>query len=342
MVRAGTDNTAAHDVTVVALTGALASAVVVTIDVLRTAAKVAGRVGAPPLTHRVVSPDGGPVVLENGVQVPTRRMGRRGDGRSTWVVPGLGFDDARMVDQGLARNDVRTTATALRRHVEGGGRVAAGCSGVFVPAAAGLLDGRSATTAWWLAPVLRDRFPDVDVVADRILCADGPVVTAGAAMAQIDLMLHVVERHGGPELSGLVSRLLVVDAREAQAPYVVPDMLVAGDGLVRSLVDAIEGSMPDIPSVAALAAGLGVSERTLTRHVQRATGRSTSALVQQVRLQRARRLLATTRLSVEQVAVAVGYTDATALRRLVRRTSGLSPRQYRGTHAVGADRASTR
>lgn len=320
------------DFTVLVLEGAYPTSVAVTVDTFRAAARLAPRLGpelgvrAP--RWRVVSAYGGQVELQGGLSVATDPLPKRRDD-SVWVVPGLGTETPGAVARRFAEPDATAAARALARHVRGGGTVAASCSAVFLLDAAGLLDGRRVTTTWWLAPLLAERAPGCTVDADRMVCADGPVVTAGAAFAQTDLMLHLLRAYGGSALTDAVARTLLLDAREAQAPYVVPEMLANGDEVVTRIVALVEAALPDPPSVAELAATLALSERTLARHVTRSTGKSTLALVQSVKVRRARSLLGSSRLTVEQVAEAVGYQDATALRRAMRKSVGANPSSYR-------------
>lgn len=142
-------------------------------------------------------------------------------------------------------------------------------------------------------------------------------------------MLHLLRTRFGVALAEAVGRILLIDGRHAQSPFVVPAMLANGNALVARLVARIEAGLPHPPSVQARADEFAMSQRTLSRHVRDATGRSTLALVQSVRLNRARMLIESSRLSIGSVAAAVGYEDATALRRLMRRTSGATPSQYR-------------
>jgi transcriptional regulator GlxA family with amidase domain len=216
------------------------------------------------------------------------------------------------------------------RHAKAGGQVAASCSAVFLLNAAGLLQGRRATTSWWYAALLKQMAPGCIVDVDRMVCSDGPVVTAGAAFAQTDLMLHLLRERCGSALTDLVSRMLLIDGRQAQAPFIVPEVLANGNDLVARLAARVESALPDPPAVSALAREFCMSERTLSRHIQKATGKSTQALVQSVRLRRARALLESSRMTVEQVAGAVGYQDATALRRLMKKMAGANPSRYRG------------
>lgn len=320
------------DFTVVVLEGSYPSSVATTIDTLRAARRLAPRLHLAEPTWRVCSVEGGPVELQGGLAVATVRLPRRNtNDDSVWIVPGMGTDTPEAVHERLERPDARSVATGLSRHALLGGSIAASCSAVFLLAGAGLLEARRVTTTWWLAPMLASEVPGCLVDADRMVCADGNLVTAGAAFAHTDLMLHLLRARYGHELVDAVARSLLIDARQAQSPYVVPEMLANGDELVTRIVAIVEARLPDPPSIAGLAAEFAISERTLARHVVRATGKNPSALVQGVKVRRARALLENSRLTVEQVAAAVGYRDATALRRAMKRTVGASPSQYRLT-----------
>lgn len=159
---------------------------------------------------------------------------------------------------------------------------------------------------------------------------DGPVVTAGAALAQMDLMLLLIADVYGRDVADLVGRYLLLDGRPTQSCYMALSHLRSVDDTVSRLERLIEASLPEVPSLAVLADRLHVTEKTLARRVQRATGQTPGAVVQAVRLRQARHLLETTRLPVAEVASRVGYADATALRRLTLKTLRLAPGQLRG------------
>ncbi len=303
-------------------------------DILDAAAHIAAKMGIAVPTWGLYSLAGGRVPLRDGISVETRALPpRRHDTRSMLVIPGLGADPDAIALR-MDTPDGRGTARRLVAQIERGGQVAASCSAVFVLHAAGLLVGRRATTTWWLAPALAQMAPDCTVDAARMVCADGQVVTAGAAFAHADLMLHLLRESCGPALSETVARMLLLEHRQSQSPFVVPEVLAGGHALVAQLTARLEKSLPDVPPISQLARELCVSERTLSRHVRRATGKSTSGLVQSVKLRRARALLENSRMTVEQIASEVGYSDATALRRLMRKTAGASPRQFRATTTV--------
>ncbi len=319
-----------HDFTVLVLDNAYASGVAVTLDVLATAARLAPRLRLPVPTWRVLSPSGPAPVLSNGLTLPAVALPRRHrpDG-STWIVPGLGLDTPDAITARLTDDDAQQALRALAAHAKTGGRIAAACSAVFLLQAAGLLGGHRVTTTWWLAAELQRREPACTVDADRMVCTSGTLTTAGAAFAQTDLMLHLLRTRYGAAMADAVGRLLLIDARQAQSPFVVPALLSGGDELVGRLVARIEAALPAPPSVAELANAFAMSPRTLLRHVREATGGSVMALVHSVRLNRARRLLESSRMTVERVAEAVGYGDATALRRLMRKRTGAAPGRFR-------------
>ncbi len=323
------------DYTVLVLEGAYGSGVSVTLDLLAAARELAARHGAPVPTWQVRSLRGGAIRLASGMQVDTRALPQRSrSDRSTWIIPGLALDSPSQVQQGLQRPELKQAAQAVARHVARGGQVAACCSAVFLLQQAGVLGGRRVTTTWWLAPLLRQLDPQCTVDADAMVCVDGPITTGGAAFAQTDLMLHLLARLCGLKLADALSRALLLDARHSQSAYVVPEMLAGGHELIARLIARVEASLPDAPSVADLADGLGMSQRTLSRHVCRITGKSTVDLVQGVKLRAARVLLEKSRHSVEEVAAAVGYSDSTALRRLMKRMTGSGPSRYRPAVAV--------
>lgn len=311
---------------VIVVDGAFASGVAATLDMLRAAAQLAGAgVG---LDFDVCSLAGGPVALSSGLVVATSRLRARAD-RATWILPGLAVTTAEALHARLARRDAIQLARAIARHLAHGGRVAAACASVFLLQAAGALDGRRATTTWWLGGALARLAPSCSVDTDAMVCVDGPVITAGAAFAQTDLMLHLLRERGGARLADRVARTLVLDGRQVQARYVIPELLANGDPLIARVTAEIARSLPSPPSIAALAARLGASERTLSRHVRRVTGHSTIALVHGVRAQRAQALLQGSRMSVEDVAAAVGYRDPGTLRRLLKKLGVGSPRTLR-------------
>lgn len=319
-----------HDFTILILEGAYPSSVALTLDILSAAASVSASVGVVAPRWRIYAAAGSRVRLAHGLSIDAKPMPKtsRTDS-SIWIVPGLGLESPSAISDRMEHADARAAIKALRAHARRGGTVAASCSAVFLLQAAGLLAGRRATTSWWLAPALQRREKTCTVDADRMVIEDDSVVTAGAALAQTDLLLYLLRARFGPPLAEALSRVLLLDARQAQAPFIAPSLLASGNELIARVIAHAEAALPDLPALAELAAQFCMSERSFTRHVRAATGRSTQDLLQSVRLGRARMLLATSRMTVEQIAGQVGYRDATALRRMMRKLAGATPRQFR-------------
>jgi transcriptional regulator GlxA family with amidase domain len=324
-----------YDFTILVLQRAFASNVALSLDILATAALMARQLGMARPRWRVVSAQGGPVKLGNGLHLATSKLPlRASNDKSVWIVPGLGVDNPNAATERIQEPDAQRAANAIRSHVRRGGTVAAGCSSVLLLQAAGVLAGKTVTVSWWLASHLRRMQADCTVDARRMVVADGNIVTAGAALAHADLMLQLLRMRFGAVLAEAVSRVLLIDSRSAQAQYVIPSVLASGNALVSQLSARIEAGLPAVPGMRDLAQQMCMTERTLARHVVAATGQPPLALVQHVRLAQARVLLETSRLSVAQIAERVGYADATALRRMMKKAMGATPRQLRSTIIV--------
>jgi transcriptional regulator GlxA family with amidase domain len=319
-----------YDFTILVLSNAFASSVALTLDILAAAASLSTKQGSGAPRWRVYSAVGTQVSLGNGVTLECKALPKviRND-RSTWIVPGMGLTNANDLSERFTQPDAVMAIKALRKHAQQGGTIAASCSGVFLLQAAGLLGERKVTTTWWLAPLLQQKEPTCKVDANRMVIADGTIITAGAAMAQADLMLHLLSARFGRTLADAVSKSMIIDGRQAQAPFIVASAMANGDALIAKVTARLESALPNLPSITTLANEYCISERTLARHVRAATGKSTIDLLHTVRLNKARQLIANTRMSIEQVAEAVGYADSTALRRLMIKVFGSTPSQLR-------------
>lgn len=318
----------------VALDGVMEGALGLGLDVVDTAARLlrAERVGgAAPLSvldQRVVSHDGRPVasVQRRSISVEgalsLRRVGR-GD---VLVLPGVFATSESSVARMLARSDVQRVVELLRRASDKGALVAASCSATFFLGAAGLLDGASATTTWWLMPFFARRFGAVDLRADKMVVDAGRALTAGSAFAHADLVLAVVARLTSPALADLAARYLVLDERASQSRYMVMDHLQSYDPLLAAVERFVSKNLARQISLDELARAAGTSARTLARRVGAGVGMTPQRFVQRIRVTHAAHLLETTRDSVESIAARVGYADPASFRRVFRAHRGEAPR----------------
>jgi AraC family transcriptional activator FtrA len=225
---------------------------------------------------------------------------------------------------------------ALRRAHARGARLLALCSGAFVLAAAGLLDGRRATTHWRYADRLRARFPRVRVEPDVLYVDEGSVLTSAGSAAGIDLCLHVVRCDYGAEIANQVARRLVVPPHRdgGQSQYVrepVPRRHPTG---LAPLLDWALARLAQPLGLEDLARQGNMSVRTLARRFVEETGSTPHRWLTHQRLLAARRRLETSGDSIESVAGAVGFETAMTLRHHFRRTYGTTPTAYRRRFAV--------
>ena len=248
------------------------------------------------------------------------------------VVPALGAKTPAALAAALARRDVADAGALLRDWSARGTLVAAACTGTFVLAAAGLLDGQCATTTWWLAPLFRARFPQVELDDSRMVVESQRFVTAGAALAHLDLSLWLLRRRS-PALAAQTARYLVVDPRPSQAEYAIPDQLAHDDPLVERFERWARRHLCTRFSLAEAARHAGTSERTLARRLQSVLGKTPLSYVQDLRVERALHLLKTSDASIDVIAEQVGYGDGVTLRALLRRKTGSGVRELRGRGA---------
>ena len=244
------------------------------------------------------------------------------------LVPALGTKMPDPLVARLASADVADAVVALRQWSCAGAVCGAACTGTFVLAESGLLDGQRATTSWWLAPTFRQRYPRVALDESRMLVNSAGFTTAGAALAHLDLALSVV-RSRSPVLAALVSRYLLVEARGSQAEFVIPDHLAHADPVVERFEDWARQQLARGFSLAEAAVAAGASERTLARRVQNVLGKTPLSYFQDLRVERAVHLLRTGSESVDQIAAQIGYSDGVTLRALLRRKLGRGVRELR-------------
>jgi len=253
----------------------------------------------------------------------------KADLKLDWViVPALRASTPELLIPALSRPDVRDATAQLIRWHEAGAKIAASCIGTFLVAETGLLDHRQATTTWWLAPLLRQRHPNILVDESRMLVPSDIGVTAGAAMGHLDLALWLI-RKGSPELAALVSRYLLADIRSLQAPYIIPNHLAQADPLIERFERWARDHLKAGFSLQDAASALTTSPRTLQRRCQAVLGKSPLDYFQDLRVERARSLVQGSALDLEAIAAEVGYADGATLRTLLRERLGRGVRDLR-------------
>ncbi|KOG36939.1 GlxA family transcriptional regulator [Streptomyces resistomycificus] len=257
----------------------------------------------------------------------------------TVVVP-ASYELGPVFEQGVLTGEL---AAALA-HIRPGTRLASICTGVYVLAAAGLLDGRPATTHWAQAEHLQRLFPRVRVDADVLFVDDGDILTSAGVAAGIDLCLHMVRRDHGAAVANEVARRTVVPPHRdgGQAQYVhrpVPDPQLATTTAARAWA---LGRLHEPIQLRDMAAREAMSVRTFTRRFREESGVSPGQWLTRQRVERARHLLESTDLSVDQVARDAGFGTAQSMRQHLQTALGVTPTSYRRTFRAGGDNADAR
>jgi transcriptional regulator GlxA family with amidase domain len=254
-----------------------------------------------------------------------RQLGRA----HTVVVPGLD-EGAPLPTKAVAALKRALSSTRARRP-----RAMSICTGAFVLAATGVLDGLRVTTHWRACALLKQRFPALEVDPDVLYVDHGELLTSAGAAAAVDLCLHVVREDLGAVEAARVARLAVAPLERSggQAQFIEHPPPETGDTPLADLGLWLECNVSEDLSLPALAKRAGLSTRTLTRHVKRHLGITPAQWVAQTRVRRAQALLERTELSIEQIAEQVGFGSTAVLREHFARSVKVSPSQWRRSFA---------
>ena len=314
--------------------GILASGVAGPIDVFNAANYLGDRDvtrGAPPFSKfswSVESLDGQPVNAASGqsISVDGKIDARKRADAILLTAPF--FSD--MNEFVARREQLDALTSALRRQRKAGAVLAAYCTGNYLLAEAGLLDGRVATTHWANAADFAQRYPHVELRAQEVLAVQDGIISSGAVTSYLNLAIRLVDMFAGEQLAAMTAKSLLIDTnRISQASYAT---LFGEHGHVDPLVaraqQHMEGTLQQGFRLSELAAHLAVSERTLNRHFKQAVGFTPVEYLQNLRIEVAKQLLESRPIGVDVVSERVGYADLSTFRQLFKRKTGLSPREY--------------
>jgi transcriptional regulator GlxA family with amidase domain len=218
--------------------------------------------------------------------------------------------------------------------------LASSCTGAFLLAEAGVLDGRRATTHWVAAAQFQARYPSVDLAIEHVVIDEGPAITSGGATTALNLVHYLVYRFGSPDRARAATQMMLLDSgRSSQLPFAMVGLhREHDDQLVHHVQSTIQQGLVDM-TVGALADAVGVTPRTLGRRFQQAVGMSPKAYLDEVRIESAKRMLEQTSMTVDRIRVDVGFADPTAFRRAFMRMAGATPTEYRRRFAGAPTRS---
>lgn len=297
------------------------------IEPLRLANQISGRTL---YTWKLVGENGQEAVCSNGARITLDAGLDEGLRNDTIILCG-GVDIARMA--------TRPVLGWLRREARRGARIGALCTGSWVLAEAGLLNGRRATIHWEFQDGFAEKFTGADLIRS-VFVEDGPYLTAAGGTAAIDLILGQIARDQGNELAARVADQMIhtsIRTGEDQQRLSIPTRIGVRHPRLAAIVARMEANVEDPISPARLATDAGMSPRQLERLFARYLGRSPKRYYMEIRLERARNLLVQTDMSVMEIALACGFASAAHFSKCYRGTYGTTPYRERGMRASAAE-----
>lgn len=271
---------------------------------------------------QIVAVDPGPMYALGGIQISVDAGLELLDSAQTIIIPGW-----------RSRQEAPPEALlqALRNAHARGARLLSICSGVFVLAATGLLDGKTVTTHWQLSNELAERFPLIKVDPNVLYVDSGQLITSAGSAAGIDACLHLIVRDFGTHIANSVARRLVMAPQRTggQSQFIVNPVSKSPRNELTRVLQWAREHLDEPLSVCEMASQVAMSERTFLRRFVETTGLSPKAWLQQERLSRARDLLESTDQSTTSIAQVCGYRSVESFRKAFRNTVGLPPSAYR-------------
>ncbi|UAY55049.1 GlxA family transcriptional regulator [Arachidicoccus terrestris] len=219
----------------------------------------------------------------------------------------------------------------LQKQYENGAEIASMCTGAFMLASSGLLNGKSCSTHWFAADAFRTMFPKVNLQTDKLITDENGLYTNGGAYSFLNLLLYLIEKYYDRQTAILCSKIFQIEMdRQTQATFTIfTGQKLHGDELIKQAQTYIEDNISEKITVEGLAARFAVGRRHFDRRFIKATDNTPAEYVQRVKMEAAKRLIETTQKTINEVMYEVGYSDTNAFRNLFRKITGLPPVEYK-------------
>ena len=314
-------------ITILAIRNTIATTVLGPMDVFFQAGQLWNHIQGIPLTPffdvEVVSTDGQPVRCLNNVQIAPHRTMEAVDETDLIVIPSI------TNIEGTIRHHAETIAW-LRRHHRKGTSIASVCTGAFLLAETGLLDGKTATTHWGFVDQFEQMYPDVHLKPQRLITDEKTLYCAGALGAGIDLSIYLVEKYCGRNVAVQCSKALLHDmSRNSQAPYsVFRFQKNHSDETIKVSQQWIEKNYAREINLNWVAKNHGMSRRTFERRFKKATGDTPLYYLQRTRVEAAKRLLESSDGTFDEICYKLGYENSGHFREVFKKHTGLLPTEY--------------
>jgi transcriptional regulator GlxA family with amidase domain len=222
----------------------------------------------------------------------------------------------------------------ITKHYKAGAEVASLCLGAFLLASTGLMSGKKCATHWLAADQFRRMFPDVNLIAEKVITDEKGIYTSGGAYSYLNLILYLIEKFAGRDMAILCAKVFAIELeRESQSPFIMfKGQKDHEDDQIRNAQEFIETNYAEKITVDQLASMLAIGRRNLERRFKKATSNTVVEYIQRVKIEAAKMSLESSRENVNEVMYKVGYTDTKAFRTTFKKITGLSPIHYRNKY----------
>jgi transcriptional regulator GlxA family with amidase domain len=222
----------------------------------------------------------------------------------------------------------------IAEQYKNGAEIASVCTGAFLLAAAGLLDGRSCSTHWSVADNFRVMFPKADLQTDKLITDENGIYTNGGAYSFLNLIVYLIEKKYDRQTAIYCSKVFQIELdRQSQSAFIIfKGQKLHGDEMVKEAQSYIESSLHEKISIEHLSSKFAVGRRNFDRRFIKATGNTPLEYSQRVKIEAAKRTFETTRKTINEVMYDVGYSDVKAFREVFRKITGMSPLEYRSKY----------
>lgn len=279
----------------------------------------------PQFSVTLVSLDGKALKNHSGVTVTPHCSMHNIEKADIVIIPSEGFNFE------VEDKDFQQRVEWVRKMYDKGAMVASSCTGAFLLAETGLLNNKSATTHWGLSKMFKNNYPNVELREDLIVVDEGRVFTAGGVTADLNLSIYIINKLCGREVAMQTSRCTLVDLNKThQSPH-ISFILEKNHGDVDILESQnyIEKNFQKNLSIPFLSKKLSMSERNYNRRFKEATSETAINYIQKLRVEKAKKLLESRRISFDEISYKVGYENTSYFRKLFKKTTGLSPNEYK-------------
>ena len=233
-----------------------------------------------------------------------------------------------------AMRDNKLLVDWIGKRYRDGADIASICTGAFMLASSGLLDGKSCSTHWAVADNFRSMFPKVNLQTDKLITDENGIYTNGGAYSFLNLMLYLVEKYYDRQTAIFCSKVFQIEMdRQSQSAFTIfTGQKLHGDEMVKNAQAYIESKLHEKISVEDLSSQFAVGRRNFDRRFIKATGNTPIEYSQRVKIESAKKAFETTRKTINEVMYEVGYSDVKAFREVFRKITGMSPLEYRGRY----------